>query len=168
MEDQPATDFRLLVLSDSSDSFGLGAYMPFLLDNILPDNTHVHWFGGVSAPAPDLPRPSRLRFTLHASSDLKTLIAQCRYALVQESIGLFECLTAELATVIFASSANNNKSMRLLQDADVAVIQDGPIPAAFATQRLMMDKRLAARLSGNARSRMQTQWFAGAIANLGN
>ncbi len=122
--DHVITGNRLIVLTGGGDFYGLGQQWPIMLDAALPQDVTITWVQGPYAQPPDLTGVSAERqFTVKkAPSDLPGLITQHSLALSVYGISFFECLQAELPTVVYVPENRAGTSeIKMLQAEKVCI-----------------------------------------------
>lgn len=113
----------VLVQIGGSDTDGVGEQLPRLLQQILPQDSQVHWVQGPYAPAPNLDAVEHLQWTTyHSPDDLSAIHQQCDVALVAYGVSLFELLMYGMPTVVVATSAGPDKEeWKAFKESSVAV-----------------------------------------------
>lgn len=92
---------RLIVMTGGSDPSGLAAFLPAMLDPMVPSDIQIDWVRGPAAEAPDLAGLSgAARWTLlDAPSDLAACLPDYDAALCSFGVSFFEALAAGLKVI---------------------------------------------------------------------
>jgi spore coat polysaccharide biosynthesis predicted glycosyltransferase SpsG len=147
---------KILVLTGGSDISNLGKTLPTQLDQILDKNSEVHWVKGPLSDDPILPEKSKLIWVLHdAPQQLDELIVDSNYALAIFGVSFFEVLQYGIPTVAFSPYDNKDDTdLAALSKEDVALVAYNLKSAIKELLKLMMDEKLAKKLSINALKKM--------------
>ena len=143
---------KILVLTGGSDVANLGKILPTQLDQILDKNSEVHWVKGPLSDDPILPERQKLKWILHdAPQQLDELIVECNYVLAVFGISFFEVLQYGIPTVVFSPYDNkDDKDLVALSKEDVAIVSYNSEAAIKELSNLMINQKLANKLSMNA------------------
>lgn len=147
---------KILVLTGGSDISNLGKTLPTQLDQILDKNSEVHWVKGPLSDNPILPEKSKLKWVLHdAPQQLDELIVDSNYALAVFGVSFFEVLQYGIPTVAFSPYDNKDDTdLAALSKEDVALVAYNLKSAIKDLLKLMIDEKLAKKLSINALKKM--------------
>ena len=147
---------KILVLTGGSDVANLGKTLPTQLDQILDKNSEVHWVKGPLSDDPILPERQKLKWILHdAPQQLDELIVECNYVLAVFGISFFEVLQYGIPTVVFSPYDNkDDKDLVALSKEDVAIVSYNSEAAIKELSNLMINQKLANKLSMNALKKM--------------
>ena len=143
---------KILVLTGGSDVTNLGKALPTQLDQILDKNSEVHWVKGPLSDDPILPERQKLKWILHdAPQQLDELIIECNYVLAVFGVSFFEVLQYGIPTVVFSPYDNkDDKDLVALSKEDVAIVTYNSGTAIKELSNLMINQKLANKLSMNA------------------
>ncbi len=124
----------LIVLTGGGDFYRLGQQWPAMLDAALPQDVSVTWVQGPYAQTPELTGVSgRHRFTVvKAPADLPALIAQHGLALSVYGVSFFECLRAELPTVVYVPEIQAKTSEMAMLRAEKVCLMANEVSACVA------------------------------------
>ena len=149
---------RVLALTGGSDVTGLGQTWPTLLDATLPYQTELHWVTGPFAHAPALPQAPRIQFHSHLSpSGLGPLMQASNYAITVFGVSFFELLYLGIPTVVFSPyGGKDDQELVAIAKTGAALVARDEREATERLFALMHDDGLAAQLSLNARTRLNT------------
>jgi spore coat polysaccharide biosynthesis predicted glycosyltransferase SpsG len=147
---------KILVLTGGSDVSNLGKTLPAQLDKILDKNSEVHWVKGPLSNDPILPEKCRLKWIFHdAPQQLDELIVQSNYVITVFGISFFEVLQYGIPTVVFSTyDKKDNNDLKALSIEKVAIPASNSETAAKELSNLMIDIKLASKLSTNALKKM--------------
>ena len=147
---------KILVLTGGSDVANLGKTLPTQLDQILDKNSEVHWVKGPLSDDPILPERQKLKWILHdAPQQLDELIVECNYALAVFGVSFFEVLQYGIPIVVFSPYDNkDDKDLVALSKEDVAIVSYNSEAAIKELSNLMINQKLANKLSMNALKKM--------------
>ncbi|MDB9741091.1 hypothetical protein OAB08_03595 [Candidatus Pelagibacter ubique] len=162
---------KILVLNGGSDVANLGKTLPTQLDKILDKNSEVHWVKGPLSNDPILPEKYRLKWTIHdAPQQLDELIVQSNYVIAVFGISFFEALQYGVPTVVFSPyDKKDNNDLKALAKEEVAIIASNQETAVKELPNLMIDVKLANKLSINALKKLSingTQQLSKEICSL--
>ena len=149
-ENETAAGNRLIVLTGGSDFFGLGQHWPAMLDEALPADVAITWVQGPYAQPPDLTGVSESRqFTVEKSpSDLPGLIAEHNLALSVYGVSFFECLQAELPTVVYVpENRAETEEIEALKEENVCLLANDASACIGVLADLVGSDTLKARLA---------------------
>jgi spore coat polysaccharide biosynthesis predicted glycosyltransferase SpsG len=146
----------VLILTGGSDISNLGKTLPSQLDQILDNNSELHWVKGPLSKDPNLPEKCRLNWTIHASPQrLDHLIVQSNYAITVFGISFFEILQYGVPSVVFSPYNNkDNEELEALKKEEVAMIANNSRLAVEGLFKLMNNDEIASKYSVNALKRM--------------
>ena len=147
---------KIQVLTGGSDVANLGRTLPTQLDFILDKNSEVHWVKGPLSDHPIFPERQKLKWILHdAPQKLDELIVECNYVLAVFGVSFFEVLQYGIPTVVFSPYDNkDNKDLVALSKEDVAIVTYNSGTAIKELSNLMINQKLANKLSMNALKKM--------------
>lgn len=147
---------KILVLTGGSDISNLGKTLPTQLEQILDKNSEVHWVKGPLSDDPILPEKSKLKWVLHdAPQQLDELIVDSNYVLAVFGVSFFEVLQYGIPTVVFSPYDNKDDTdLIALSKEDVALVAYNLKSAIKELLKLMIDEKLAKKLSINAIKKM--------------
>ncbi len=147
---------KILVLTGGSDVSNLGKTLPTQLDQILNNNSELHWVKGPLSNEPYLPEKSRLNWTVHDSlQQLDKLIIQSNYVITVFGISFFEVLQYGIPTVVFSPyDKKDDEELMALSKEEVAIVSYNSESAVKELSSLMIDVKLANKLSINALKKM--------------
>jgi spore coat polysaccharide biosynthesis predicted glycosyltransferase SpsG len=144
----------VLALTGGSDATQLGRTWPLQLDQVLPEDTELHWVTGPFAPRPRWPAAPRIHMTEHlAPAGLGPLMQGAHYAVTVYGVSFFELLYLGVPTVVFSPyGGKDSAEMQGIADAGVALVAADEREATERLQALMADDELARGLSMRARA----------------
>lgn len=147
---------KILVLTGGSDISSLGKTLPAQLDQILDKNSEVHWVKGPLSDDPILPERQKLKWIFHdAPQKLDELIVDSNYVLAVFGVSFFEALQYGIPTVVFSPYDNkDNEDLVALSKEGVALVAYNLKSAIKELTKLMIDEKLAKKLSINALKKM--------------
>jgi len=147
---------KILVLTGGSDIKNLGKTLPTQLDQILKNNSEVHWVKGPLSDDPILPEKKKLNWIIHDSpQQLDELIVQSNYAITVFGISFFEALQYGIPTVVFSPyDKKDNEDLKALSKEEVAVVTYNSEFAVKELLKLMIDDKMANKLSINSLNKM--------------
>ncbi|MDA7563038.1 hypothetical protein OAI52_00635 [Gammaproteobacteria bacterium] len=147
---------KVLILTGGSDISKLGETLPAQLDAVLGEVTDAHWVRGPFSDAPNLPKNSRLNWTIHnAPEQLDELIVQSDYVLTVFGVSFFEVLQYGIPTVVFSPyGIKDNKELDALSKEGVAIVEANSTCAINSLIELMNNEKLAREYSMNALRKM--------------
>jgi spore coat polysaccharide biosynthesis predicted glycosyltransferase SpsG len=147
---------KVLILTGGSDISNLGKTLPSQLDQILDNNSELHWVKGPLSKDPNLPEKCRLNWTIHASPQrLDHLIVQSNYAITVFGLSFFEILQYGVPSVVFSPYNNkDNEELEALKKEEVAMIANNSRLAVEGLFKLMNNDEIASKYSVNALKRM--------------
>jgi len=149
---------KVLVLTGGSDVAKLAETLPAQLDEMLGEDTDIHWVRGPFSDAPILPNIRRLNWTIHnAPERLDELIVQSDYVLTVFGVSFFEVLQYGIPTVVFSPyGSKDHKELDALSTEGVARVSSDPIGAINSLIELMSNDNLGRDYSANALRKMST------------
>lgn len=136
---QPQQPPRLLVLTGGSDALGFGAYLPALLESLVPANYHIHWVQGPYAPIPSVPASNRWHIHRNPPS-VADLIASASRIITCYGQSLFEAIASGATTLLLpADSLCSAAELQQLQAEQCCLISNrqtlaDDLAALFDTQ----------------------------------
>ncbi|MBD1134430.1 hypothetical protein IDH19_03940 [Pelagibacterales bacterium SAG-MED48] len=147
---------KILVLTGGSDISNLGKTLPTQLDQILDKNLEVHWVKGPLSEDPIIPEKCKLKWIFHdAPQKLDELIVGSNYILTVFGISFFEVLQYGIPTIVFSPYDNkDDKDLLALSKEDVAKVSFNLETAIKELSNLIIDEKLAKKLSINALKKM--------------
>ena len=147
---------KVLILTGGSDISNLGKTLPSQLDQILDNNSELHWVKGPLSKDPNLPEKCRLKWTIHDSPQtLDELIVQSNYAITVFGISFFEVLQYGVPSVVFSPYNNkDNEELEALSKQEVAMIANNSKLAVEGLFKLMNNDEIAKKYSVNALKKM--------------
>ena len=147
---------KILVLTGGSDISNLGKTLPTQLDQILDKNLEVHWVKGPLSEDPIIPEKCKLKWIFHnAPQKLDELIVGSNYVLTVFGISFFEVLQYGIPTIVFSPYDNkDDKDLLALSKEDVAKVSFNLETAIKELSNLIIDEKLAKKLSINALKKM--------------
>ena len=147
---------KILVLTGGSDVANLGKTLPTQLDHILDKNSEVHWVKGPLSDDPIFPERQKLKWIMHdAPQQLDELILDSNYTLAVFGVSFFEVLQYGIPTVVFSPYDNkDDKDLVALSKEDVAIVTYNSGTAIKELSNLMINQKLANKLSMNALKKM--------------
>jgi spore coat polysaccharide biosynthesis predicted glycosyltransferase SpsG len=147
---------KILVLTGGSDISSLGKTLPAQLDHILDKNSEVHWVKGPLSDDPILPERQKLKWIFHdAPQKLDELIVDSNYVLTVFGVSFFEVLQYGIPTVVFSLyDDKDDKDLMALSREDVALVAYNLKSAINELSKLIIDEKLAKKLSTNALKKM--------------
>ena len=147
---------KVLVLTGGSDISNLGKTLPSQLDQILDNNSELHWVKGPLSKDPNLPEKCRLNWTIHDSPQrLDQLIVQSNYAITVFGISFFEVLQYGVPSVVFSPYKNkDHEELEALKKQEVAMIANNSELAVEGLFKLMNNGEIANKYSVNALKKM--------------
>ncbi len=143
---------NILVLTGGGDVTHLGNSLPQQLDNLLPQESEIHWVRGPYANPPTIPANQRLNWHVHtAPPQLDELIVQSNYVLTVFGVSFFEVLQYGIPAVVFSPyDAKDQPELEALAKEKVAVVCNTSDSAAQRLVMLMNDTDLAQACSQSA------------------
>ena len=147
---------KILVLTGGSDIKNLGKTLPTQLDQILKNNSEVHWVKGPLSDDPILPEKQKLNWIIHDSpQQLDELIVQSNYVITVFGISFFEALQYGIPTVVFSPyDKKDNEDLKALSKEEVAIVTYNSEFAVKELLKLMIDDKMANKLSINSLNKM--------------
>jgi len=132
---------RLLVLTGGSDTTGLSASLPALLDARLAAGARVDWVRGPYALSPAIPEHPRLDWTVHhAPAGLDALMAQASHALTVFGVSLLELLKYGIPSVVFSPYGGaNDVELQVLRQTGACIVADDAADAVVRLAGLARD-----------------------------
>ena len=115
---------RLLVLTGGSDSAGLGAIWPHMLEEGIEQPLEIHWVQGPFSERPDIPPLTKHQFIIHlAPKGLDHLINACDRVLTVHGISVFEALMYRRDCVVFNPYPDQNSlEITSFEESGVALV----------------------------------------------
>ncbi len=149
----------LIITIGGSDPCGLGASLPCLLDELLPEGTKVNWIQGPFASKPILPEMPRLLWKIHfAPKSLGSIMRNAECALSVYGVSFFELLSHGVPTVVFSPYLRDlNLELLSLKEENVAIVAENYSFAVKELVQLMENKEMKNSLSKNAKLKVDSQ-----------
>jgi hypothetical protein len=144
---------RILVLTGGSDTTGLATTLPAMLEASLPDGVHVDWVRGPYARDPDVPKATRLDWSVHHAPDgLDRLMSTADYALTVFGVSLLELMKYGVPTVVFSPYGGaNDVELQVLRSTGACLVASNAGEAAGKLAQVMGNHELARRFSLESR-----------------
>jgi spore coat polysaccharide biosynthesis predicted glycosyltransferase SpsG len=148
--------FRVLILTGGGDVKNLGRTLPTQLDELLRENTELHWVRGPFSEPPTLPNKCRLKWIIHdAPSQLDELIVQSNYVMTVFGISFFEVLQYGIPSVVFSPyDKKDDQELIALAGENVAMVADNSKVAVNNLIKIMDNNKIAKEYSINALKKM--------------
>ena len=152
---------KILVLTGGSDISILRKTLPTHLDQTLHANSEVHWVKGPLSDNPILPEKRKLKWIFHDSpQQLDELIVDSNYVLTVFGVSFFEVLQYGIPTVVFSPYDNkDDKDLAALSKEGVALVAYNLKSAIKELSNLMIDEKLAKKLSNKCVKKNVNKWF---------
>lgn len=142
---------KILVLTGGSDIKNLGKTLPTQLDQVLKNNSEVHWVKGPLSDDPILPEKQKLNWIIHDSpQQLDELIVQSNYVITVFGISFFEVLQYGIPTVVFSLHNKDQEDLQALSKEEVAMVANNSKLAVKGLFELMNCNEVANNYSINA------------------
>jgi spore coat polysaccharide biosynthesis predicted glycosyltransferase SpsG len=147
---------KVLVLTGGSDIANLGKTLPSQLDQILNNNSELHWVKGPLSKDPSLPKKRQLNWIIHdAPQHLDELIIQSNYVITVFGLSFFEVMQYGVPTVVFSPYNNKDKKdLEALTKEEVAMVANNSKSAVEGLFKLMNNDEIASKYSINALKKM--------------
>ncbi len=132
---QATRNNKLLVLTGSSDTAGLGKILPQLFNEKLSVELEINWVQGPLAEAPVIPQNPKHTWVLHVAPEgLGELMSNCSYGLSVYGVSLFELISYKIPSVTLSPyNGRDEEDMQALETDGIALYGSDP---ANATQRV--------------------------------
>jgi len=148
---------KILVLTGGSDIKNLGKTLPTQLDQILKNNSEVHWVKGPLSDDPILPEKQKLNWIIHDSpQQLDEIIVESNYVITIFGISFFEVLQYGIPSVVFSIHNKDQEDLKALSKEEVAMVANNSKLAIEGLFKLMNCNELANKYSINALKKIST------------
>ena len=162
---------NILALTGGSDTTSLGQTLPKRLDELLPNESVLHWVSGPFSKPPCFSEISNISIQHHRGlQGLDDLMVKVNYAITVYGVSFFELLYYGIPTVVFSPYGEKDvNELSAISREKVAVAAKDSDDAVLKLKELMSNDVLAKQLSLRSKMRLAIlggKKFAQAVSNL--